>query len=157
MKLKYYPAWGFFTIIFFFSCASHQDIKLPQPIPTENLPQIGTRQAALSKKKSRPSIIVSLIRKAKKQILLEKPKAAFNTLERALGVDNQDPLVWHLMASAQLMQGNLQQAQFLAGKSNTLAVHIPSLKRKNWSIIADVLEKQGKIQEAKKARKKARE
>lgn len=168
MKLNRYITWGLsmFTFVLFISCASHQEMNLPQPGPTknlpqpapaENLPQIGTRQAALPVKTFRPPVLVSMIKKAENELGSGKPGTAFNTLERALGIDNQDPLIWHLMARAQLMQGNFLQAQTLAEKSNILAVHTPSLEKKNWAVIADALEKQGKIQKAAEAEKKARE
>jgi len=57
-------------------------------------------------------------------------------LEKALGINAQDPILWHLMARVQLIQGNFDQARQLAKKSNLLAVHNPSLKKKNLDIIA---------------------
>lgn len=168
MTLKNCTVFCFYTfaIVFLFSCASRQEVNLPQPAPTrnlpqtmpsENLPQIGTRHAALPGKTSRPPVLTSMIKKAEKELRSENPAAAFNTLERALGIDNQDPLIWHLMARAQLMQENFDQADTLARKSNTLAVQAPSLKKKNWGIISEALEKQGKSLEAAEAYKKARE
>lgn len=157
MKIKHIARFGLFlfTLIFFFSCAGYQTGKSPHPFPAENLPQIGTRQAALAREKPRSSILVQMIKKAENQIRLNKPESAFNTLVRALDIDGQDSLVWHLMARTRLLQGNLEQAKALARKSNTLAVHTPSLKKKNWALIADVLQQQGRLQEAKEAREKS--
>ena len=159
MKLKDYPVLllYIFTVFFLFSCAGYQDVRLPEPALSENLPQIGTRQAALPKIKTRPSILVTMIEKAENELRFKKFNAAFTTLERALGIDNRDPLVWHLMARARLMQGNLLQAEYLARKSNTLVGESLSLRKKNWALIAEVLEKQGRTQEAAEAQKKAQE
>ncbi len=117
------------------SCAGHKSTLPPQGQPAENLPQIGTRQAAIYKEAPRSKVLVHLIKKAEQQIHSEEPEAAFATLEKALGINAQDPILWHLMARVQLIQGNFDQAQQLAKKSNLLAVHNPSLKKKNLDII----------------------
>lgn len=169
-------ALGLMTLLFLSSCASLQETRQSQvppaakrppidkqqtpvskerPLPAANLPQIGTRQASVSRERPRQDILVNLIKKAEQQIHLKELDAAFATLERALGIDAQDPLLWHLMASVKLSQGNLQQAEHLAKKSNLLAAHTPSLQKKNWGIIARALALQGKTQEAQAAQKKA--
>ena len=99
-------------------------------------------------KTTRPAVFDTMIAKAEKQLGRNDPTAAFQTLERALAIDGQAPLVWHLMAKARLSQGNFAQAQSLARKSNTLAGHRPDLKKKNWTVIAQALEKQGKTRAA---------
>ncbi len=106
--------------------------------------------------KKRPQVLKSMIDRASTQIRQGKPAQAFQTLERALSIDGQDPLVWHLMAQAQQDQAQYGQAKSLAEKSNTLAGSDSSLKKKNWQIIAMALDKQGKFQEAEQAKLKAR-
>lgn len=142
--------------LFMISCAQHRALEPSSTLPAENLPQIGSRQPVAPRDISRPAILSKMIHTAENQLRSNKPEAAFHTLERALDIDGQDPLIWHLMAKAQQMQNNFQQAKYFAGKSNTMSARMPSLKRKNWQIIGDVLKKQGLIQEAEAAYEKAR-
>jgi len=171
-------ALGLMAILFLSSCAGLQEPRQSQvpraenrppivkeqtpvskerPLPAANLPQIGTRQASISRERPRPDILVNLIKKAEQQIQSKELDPAYATLERALGIDAQDPLLWHLMAKVKLSQGNLQQAEHLAKKSNLLAAHTPSLQKKNWGIIARALDLQGRTREAEAAQKKAGE
>lgn len=161
--------WIMLLIILFFtaSCADHRVASIPRPpLPPEigspppkttpeTLPQMGKKKPLIPREKSRPPILNTLIGKARKQLNHSQPEAAFQTLERALNVDGQDPLVWHLMAKARTMQGQYGQAESLARKSKTLSAGSPSLIKENWQVIADALEKQGRAQEAALARQKA--
>ena len=108
---------------------------LPQTAPAKNLPQIGVSQASVSKQAPRRDIIIALTKKAEEQIRSNELVAAFATLEQGVGIDPQDPFLWHQMARVQLLQGNLHQAQDLAKKSNLLAGRYPSLREKNIKII----------------------
>ncbi|SMC90004.1 hypothetical protein SAMN02746065_11461 [Desulfocicer vacuolatum DSM 3385] len=151
--------WIFFVIVLFFtaSCADHRVASIPQ---THLPPEIGTPSsktipAGYHHKKSRPGIVESLIRTARKELHHGQPEAAFQTLERALNIDGQDSLVWHLMAKTRSVQGQYGQAESLARKSNTLSADNASLRKKNWRLIANALEKQGRIQEASLAKQKS--
>ncbi|SLM27845.1 conserved exported hypothetical protein [Desulfamplus magnetovallimortis] len=142
------------------SCADHRVASIPTDtrFPPEQLPQIGTPTPKMPDKTpylpKRPKAVDTMITKAKKELDRKLPEAAFQTLERALSIDGQDPMIWHLMAKAREMQGEFHQAESLARKSNSLVRSNPRLTKKNWLLIADVLEKQGYIQEAEAARLK---
>lgn len=124
------------TLFFLSACAGPKRPPSPQSLPAENLPQIGTSQAAVSRDIPRSQILVNLIKKAEQQIGSGEPEAAFATLEQGVGIDAQDPFLWHLMARVQLIRGNFDQAEQLAKRSNLLALYSPSLKKKNREIIA---------------------
>ena len=158
MKQTSYLEWilCIFITPFMISCAEHRVVKPSPTISPENLPQIGSRYPVAPRNKPRPVILAELIHMADNQIQSNKPEAAFHTLERALDIEGQDPLLWHLMAKVQQMQNNFEQAEYFAIKSNAMAARIPSLKRKNWQIIGQVLEKLGRIQDAEEAYKNAR-
>jgi len=134
MKNKRCIVWAICLATSFFlsACASQQRT---QTVPVENLPQIGTRQAAVSKDSPDLKILIHLIKTAEDQIDSKEPQAAFATLERGLGIDAQNPVLWHLMARVQLIQGNFEQAEQLAKKSNLLVGHNPALEKKNGQII----------------------
>ncbi|MFK5952426.1 MAG: hypothetical protein QM498_05150 [Desulfobacterium sp.] len=170
--MKHIPSiqWIILLIILFFtaSCAEHRVVSVPRTHPPaeigkppskkmpETLPGVGKPKPLVPSEKSRPPILDTFIGQARKQLNRGQPEAAFQTLERALNVEGQDPLVWHFMAKTRIMQGQYGQAESLARKSNALSASNPSLRKKNWQMIANALEKQGQPREAALARQKSR-
>ena len=156
---------------FMASCAKTRISSIPEThVPPRQVPEIGDPAPGKTikkpvqpqperpslpapKKQPRPAILNTIIRKAEKELFLNKPDIAFQTLERALAIDGRDPEIWHLMAKARLMKEQYHQAESLARKSNTLAGDDRSLKKKNWKIIIRALEEQGRVEEADKARR----
>jgi len=148
-----------FVLLILSSCADRRVASIPDThLQPANLPQIGTPSSKTPDKTQyeipRPRVLYTMIEKAEKELNQGRPRAAFQTLERAMAIDGQDPLIWHLMAQSRQLQGDFRQAESLARKSNTLARTNPELTKKNWDLIADALEKQGRVQEAEAARLK---
>lgn len=83
----------------------------------------------------RPKALIRMIKNAEKQLKNNQPQLAFSSMEQALYIDGQDPLVWHLMAKAQLDQGNIVQAVSLAKKSDSLAAAYPDVKKRNAALL----------------------
>lgn len=57
-------------------------------------------------------------------------------LERALRIAPDDAVMWSRLAEIHLSQGNSQQAENLAAKSNAMTVDNGTLNYRNWLIIA---------------------
>lgn len=57
-------------------------------------------------------------------------------LERALRIAPNDAVMWSRLAEVHLSQGNSQQAENLAAKSNAMTVDNATLNYRNWLIIA---------------------
>ena len=148
------------ALIVLSACAQKRPISMPQShLPPESVPEIGgsvPEQSAVPEdsavagngedrnpllsavrpvQRSRPKALSRMIENAKNQIKNKQPQLAFSTLEQALYIDGQDPLVWHLMAKAQLDQGNVVQAVSLAKKSDSLAAAYPDVKEKNAALL----------------------
>ncbi len=149
------------ALIILSACAQKRPVSMPQShLPPESVPEIGGRPVAdqsavpddsasaakgrdqnplLSAvrpvQRPRPMALTRMIRNAENQLKNRQPQLAFSTLEQALYIDGQDPLIWHLMARAQLDQGNIVQAVSLAKKSNSLAAAYPDVKDKNAALI----------------------
>ncbi len=132
------------AVLFLFSCAKPQIPPAPPTIPDTpgaptDTPQIDSvrlpEMRPVPPKPNRPAVVDVMISKAKKQLVQNRPDEAFRILERALAVDGHDPVIWHLMAKAQLAQGDFYQAKSLAGKSNTLAGEDTGLREQNRTII----------------------
>ena len=123
-----------------------QEMDIPPESQTP-VPQIGgparnddsdagqTVAALIPESRQRPKALTRMIERAQSQLAENKPEQAFSTMEQALYIDGQDPLVWHLMAKAQLAQGHFQQAVSLAKKSGSLCASYPELKEKNNDLI----------------------
>ena len=77
------------------------------------------------------------------------------TIERALRIEPRNPLLLYKLAVLRLQQGQAELAENLAKKSELLAVGNTQLKKKNWLLIAEAREQQGKQSAAEEARRKA--
>ncbi len=64
--------------------------------------------------------IVSLLTESFKQYEAKKYEQAAGLLERALGIDGRNPILWHNLAGVCLKQEDWKRAADLATKSNAL-------------------------------------
>lgn len=78
------------------------------------------------------------------------------TLERAMRIAPKDPLLWQRLAEIRLEQGDAQQAEALARKSNALVTLDTSLMHRNWQIIAQARRMRGDEEGAQDAERRAR-
>ena len=98
---------------------------LPPPVesrPEQSLPANGPA-------------VVALLNNAEKEQQAGRHDHAAATIERALGLEPQSALLWSRLAAIRLDQGKWQQADVLAGKSNSLARNNRNLQFQNWRII----------------------
>lgn len=77
------------------------------------------------------------------------------TLERALRIEPRNPRIWSRLASLRLAQGNPEQAEAFALKSNSLADANPALRADNWDIIAQARRMGGDSNGAQRALQQA--
>lgn len=61
---------------------------------------------------------------------------AVTQIERAIRIEAEDAILWSRLAELNLKQGNANQAEELAKKSNSLSVDNNVLVYRNWLIIA---------------------
>nr|WP_319490611.1 tetratricopeptide repeat protein [uncultured Desulfobacter sp.] len=157
-KFCFYPM--VLALMVLSACAQKRPVYMPQShLPPESVPEIGGAvpgqatvpdDSAVGNKgpdvnpmlsavrpvqRPRPAALTRMIKNAENQLKNKQPQRAFSILEQALYIDGQDPLVWHLMARAQLDQGNVVQAISLAKKSNSLAAAYPDVKEKNAALL----------------------
>ena len=74
--------------------------------------------------------------------------AAGATLERALRIEPDNPLLWVELGRVQLSQGNAGQAGSMGRKALALATGDPAVQASAWRLIADSLHAQGRTPEA---------
>src|SRR3989344_8042200 len=64
------------------------------------------------------SAVIALMDSARSDIVAGKPDGAVASLERALRIEPRNPLLWQELARLRLQQGQYQQAEGLAARSN---------------------------------------
>lgn len=84
-----------------------------------------------------------------------KLDAAAASFERALRIEPRNPALWHELAKLRLQQGQYQQAEGLAAKSNGWAGDNKTLRADNWRIIGQARLKRGDYPGAQSAFDKA--
>ncbi|MDX1609725.1 MAG: hypothetical protein R3225_06340 [Halofilum sp. (in: g-proteobacteria)] len=80
---------------------------------------------------------------------------ALGSLERALRLSPDDPVLWSRVAELRLRQGEYAVAENLAAKSNALAGEQRLLRYRNWLLIAEARERRGDPEGAEQARAEA--
>jgi tetratricopeptide (TPR) repeat protein len=81
--------------------------------------------------------------------------AAGATLERALRIEPDNPLLWVELGRLQLQQGNAAQADGMGRKALALASGDPEAQASAWRLLADSLRARGRNAEAADADQRA--
>jgi tetratricopeptide (TPR) repeat protein len=84
-----------------------------------------------------------------------KLDTAAASFERALRIEPRNPALWHELAKLRLQQGQYQQAEGLAARSNGWAGDNKTLRAENWRIIGQARLKRGDYPGAQSAFDKA--
>ncbi len=100
----------------------------PPPRPAELPPAEITREGNQA--------VVALLDSADKYVKGGQLDKAGAALERALRIEPRNAGIWHDLAQIRLHQGQYQQAESLASKSNNLANGNRSLQSRNWKLIS---------------------
>lgn len=114
------------------------------PSPTAEAPPVSDNTA-----------VVALMDNARSDIAGGKLDAAAASLERALRIEPRNPSLWQELARLSLQQGQYQQAEGFAARSNGWAGSNKVLAADNWRIIGQARLKRGDHPGAKAAFDKA--
>lgn len=101
--------------------------------------------------------VVALLDSAGQQARTGQLDASAASLERALRIEPNNPVIWSRLAQVRLQQGRPDQAESLAAKSNMLAAQDPDLQARNWRIIAQARRALGNVRGAQAAEERAAE
>ena len=97
-----------------------------------------------------------LVRKAEDQRNGGDLDGATASLERALRISPDDPLLWHELAKVRMAQQQHHLVVQMAAKSNALAnPHDAALRSANWRLIAKARRAQGDVAGARDAQRRA--
>jgi cytochrome c-type biogenesis protein CcmH/NrfG len=101
------------------------------------------------------SAVVALMDNARADTAAGKPDSAVASLERALRIEPRNPRLWQELARLRLQQGQYQQAEGMATRSNSWAGDNKILRAENWRLIGEARLKRGDHQGAQAAFDKA--
>ncbi|HRD65312.1 MAG TPA: tetratricopeptide repeat protein [Candidatus Competibacter sp.] len=95
--------------------------------------------------------VVALLESADKYVKSNQLDKAGAALERALRIEPRNAGIWHDLAQIRLHQGQYQQAESLASKSNNLAGGNRALQSRNWKLIGSARKAAGNAPGAEEA------
>lgn len=107
----------------------------PEATSSAGMPETGRSRGS-------PAVL-ALLSDAGRQARSGSLDGAAAALERAVRIDPHNATIWSRIAEVRLQQGQPQQAENLAKKSNTLAGRDPRLQARNWHIIAQARRQSG--------------
>jgi Flp pilus assembly protein TadD len=97
----------------------------------------------------------ALVGQARTQASAGEYAAAGATLERALRIEPDNPLLWVELGRVQMGEGNAAQADSMGRKALALATGDPSAQASAWRLIADSLHARGRTADALEAEQRA--
>ena len=116
----------------------------PPPPPSLGAPPPSSLGAPATPAARAPNPAVErLMASARTDLAASRLGSAEATLERALRIAPHDARLWHQLARIRLQQGQYQQAESLAARSNTWAGADHALRAENWGLIAQARDARG--------------
>lgn len=121
----------------------------PAPVPPPPAPPAPTREFHLS------AASAALVKQGRAQSLKGEYPSAIATLERALRIEPDNPLVWLELGQVHLSAKNPQQAESMARKAIALATGNAAVQANGWRLIGDAYRSRGRDLDATEAYQKA--
>lgn len=126
------------------------------PAPGSAVPEAPPARPAPTPKSFHLSAAASaLVTQARTQSQSGDFAAATSTLERALRIDPDNPLLWTELGRLQLAQGNAPQADAMGHKAIALATGDAAAQASAWRLVAEALRARGRNAEAAQAEQHA--
>jgi tetratricopeptide (TPR) repeat protein len=97
----------------------------------------------------------ALIAQSQSQAATKNYAAAAGSLERALRIEPENPLLWIELGKVRQAEGNFVQAENLGRKAVTMASSAPKARSAAWLLIAESYRSRGRNTEAEEAKAKA--
>jgi tetratricopeptide (TPR) repeat protein len=114
----------------------------PPPAPVVREPTLGAASRAL-------------LNQAQTQMATKNYVVAASSIERALRIEPDNPLLWIELGKVRFAEGNYVQAENMARKAVSMSVNAPRAQSSAWRLIADSYRARGKNIEAQEAQARA--
>ncbi len=129
-------------------CSTTASTGLPPPVIEKGSPVPVARdrpapvapageQARVPAATRQPPAVIALLDTAEQQANAGDLESSAASLERAIRINPGNAVLWHHLATVRLAQGDAQQAEQLAVKSNSLAPGNTVQQARNWRLIAE--------------------
>jgi tetratricopeptide (TPR) repeat protein len=129
-----------------------------QPAPVETYPETEpTPPPQPQKSYELGAASRSLVEQAHAQAATGNYAVAASSIERALRIEPNNPLLWIELGQVRQAEGNYVQAENLGRKGLSLATGDPRAQSSAWRLIADALRGRGRAPEAAEAEARANE
>jgi tetratricopeptide (TPR) repeat protein len=93
----------------------------------------------------------ALVSQAQIQLQSKNYPVAASSIERALRIEPDNPLLWIELGKVRQAEGNYVQAENMGRKAASMSVNTPKANSSAWTLIAESLRARGKNQEAQEA------
>jgi tetratricopeptide (TPR) repeat protein len=123
----------------------------PVPPPPVTAPPAATRQFHLG------AAATALVAQAHRQAAAGDQQLAISTLERALRIEPDNPLLWIELGEIHESEGHFEQAGGMGHKALQLATGDPRAQSASWHLIAESLKARNRNGEAAEAQHRADE
>jgi predicted Zn-dependent protease len=97
----------------------------------------------------------ALVSQAQTQMATKNYTVAASSIERALRIEPDNPLLWIELGKVRLAEANYVQAENVARKAVSMSVNAPRAQSSAWRLIADSYRARGKNIEAQEAQARA--
>lgn len=114
----------------------------PLPAPAVREPTLGAASRAL-------------VGQAQSQLASKNYAVAAASIERALRIEPDNPLLWIELGKVRQAEGNYQQAENMGRKAASMAVNAPRTRSAAWTLVAESLRARGKNAQAREAQERA--
>jgi len=124
---------------------------VPSPAAPPATPPAPTRQFHLG------AAATALVAQAHRQVAGGDPQLAISTIERALRIEPDNPLLWIELGEVHETAGHYEQAGGIGHKALQLATGDPHAQSASWHLIAESLKARNRNPEAAEAQHRAEE
>lgn len=97
----------------------------------------------------------ALVGQAQAQLASKNFAVAASSIERALRIDPDNPLLWIELGKVRQAEGNFVQAENMGRKAVSMATNAPRAQSAAWTLIAQSYQARGRNSEAREAQLKA--
>jgi tetratricopeptide (TPR) repeat protein len=122
-------------------------VPIPAPAPStlEPLPSPVLREAQIG------AAARALVGQAQQQVQARNFDGAAATIERALRIERDNPVLWLEMGRIRLAQGNFSQAEAMGQRALSNAGPYPGTQAAAWRLIAESYRGMGRAMDAREA------
>ena len=124
-----------------------------QPVPPP--PQVPETPAPIVREPVLSPASRALVGQAQAQLASKNFAVAASSIERALRIDPDNPLLWIELGKIRQAEGNFVQAENMGRKAVSMATNAPRAQSQAWTLIGQSLQARGRNAEAREAQLKA--